>query len=181
MGYVRSTRMRNGVDCGERWRVSGRLCSFEWMETPAEEAGLAAGIGEGSPGLNRAGNRRGMQPELKTTQFGGVKDPKLEMEEDAVPGVVTLEVMRKVLGQSSQLDRGSVERRLREWLKKEPKGYIEAIDARERESSGAAEREAELECLRAEVAELRARESASAEDGGTERVRKLILECLRGG
>jgi len=97
-------------------------------------------------------------------------------------GELTASAMRKVLGQDRVLDVGPTQGRLREWLDKDAKGYMAAIDVRADAEGGRAEMEKELEDLRDEVKELRALAGVSGKsDEDTRKVVRLIDEILAGG
>lgn len=96
-------------------------------------------------------------------------------------GVVTPTLMRKVLGQSHRIDKGPTEKRLREWLVKDPKGFIAAAEDRERQESEDAtlratvkEQRDEVERLAARVRELEASSLAVEDAAAVEIVDRLL-------
>lgn len=100
-------------------------------------------------------------------------------------GVVTVEKMRKVLGQPADEDEGPTEERLRDMLGKGVGPYLAKIEEMEGREGRAGEREAELARLRGEAAELKAEVSrlrterlAGGEDGGSARARAKIERIL---
>ena len=101
-------------------------------------------------------------------------------ERDADWGVVTASRMRKVMGQREEADCGPTEKRLREWLVKDVKGFMAAADAREKEERGDAERDRELAELREKVRvfEQRDRAASGRSDEGMERVDEVLGRIL---
>lgn len=99
-------------------------------------------------------------------------------------GIVTLAKMRKVFGQNARIDRGPTERRLREMLKKDVKGYVAKMDAWEAEEGASSKRElervAEVDRLREECEELRAKVAAlEPVAGGPDRGTDAAMDALR--
>jgi len=88
-----------------------------------------------------------------------------ESDGDSDGGVVTAVRMRKVMSQSPVMDAGPLEPSLRAWWERDPKGYLGAVDERERAERGDAETAGEVKRLRAENAELRAVASVSERKG----------------
>ncbi len=93
-------------------------------------------------------------------------------------GVISSGVMKRVLGQSKDLDVGPTQATLRAWLDRDVKGYEARMRQLAEEESGAAAREKELEDLRAEVAELRKASSPAGIDAGAARARDIIGKIL---
>lgn len=98
-------------------------------------------------------------------------------------GVVDAAKMRKVWGQGRLVDRGPTERRLREWLTKDPKGYNAEITRLEGEDGEKVALREENAALKAEVERL-GRQGGTENlppgpDLGTERVRQEIVQLLR--
>lgn len=83
-------------------------------------------------------------------------------------------VMRKVLGQSARADAGHAEKVLRSWLDRDPKGFIAAIEEKERVLAGDAEKDVEMARLRSRNAELEKLASSSGPDQGSEKVLGLL-------
>lgn len=67
--------------------------------------------------------------ELQALRLATLSGPVVDVE----GGVVTAERMRKVMAQDSSIDVGPTEKRLREWLDRDVKGYMTAADEREKE------------------------------------------------
>ena len=96
-----------------------------------------------------------------------------ECDLDAEGGRITAARMRKVLAQNKAQDVGPTERRLREWLVKDAKGFIAAADEKERVEKG----DADL-LARAEAAEARVRELESLATGGVDHGSNRVLTKL---
>jgi hypothetical protein len=87
-------------------------------------------------------------------------------------------VMRKVLGQNPNADLGPAEGVLREWLAKDPKGFIAAIEEKERVAAGDAGLREENARLSAELSSLRG-SSSSGPDLGAAKAREIVEGLLK--
>lgn len=99
-------------------------------------------------------------------------------------GVVDAGRMRKVLGQDPAHDVGPTEKRLREWLLKDAKGYLAKVEALDGAEGRESALRSEVAGLRARVAELeerlrvRAEEKSLGVDAGAARAEALIEKIL---
>jgi hypothetical protein len=103
---------------------------------------------------------------------------------EAESGGVTSSRMWKVMGQDPVMDVGPTERRLRDWLVKDVKGFESRARELQAEEEGVAELKSEVEILRAERAERERREAervaekVEARDAGSERALAMLHTIL---
>ena len=145
---------------------------------------------KGGPSLNPSGKPKSVDRELdalreRVEEFERIEAARevAEADRDVEGGQITAGRMRKVLGQDPSQDTGPTEQRLREWLSKDPKGYIGVADEKHRVERGDAELKVANDRLREENKHLK--EIASPEpdekdeeDGGSERARATLKELF---
>ena len=99
---------------------------------------------------------------------------------EADGGPITAARMRKVLGQDPVLDVGPTEQRMRDWLSKDPKGYIGVADDKSRVENGDSELKVENDRLREENEQLKKIAYPEHErDEGSERALALYDRILK--
>ncbi len=141
--------------------------------------GIPLPKGEANPGSRAA-------RQIRAAEFKALEDRCRELEArleaiknaDPDPDADTSpRTMRKVLGQQPAADTLGAESVLREWLAKDPKGFIAAIEEKEEKLAGFNTAAARIKELEAENAALKGT-SASGPDEGSAAALELIERCL---
>lgn len=110
-------------------------------------------------------------------ELNAIRDAETDKDEQG--GTLNATRMRKILGQRPELDRGPLEKTLRDWLLKTPKDFISTLEDRERTERGDADVRAENARLKDEVQKLTAKYAPPEKDEGTENALALIERCLK--
>lgn len=116
--------------------------------------------------------------ELEEEVRGLRRELERRAEVDGGGGKVTAERMGKVMGQRREGDAGPLEGALREWLERDPRGYIQEMERKERAAAGVAALVAERDRLAGEVAAYRSADGGEAGPGGAAAL--ALIERLLG-
>lgn len=160
---------------------------------PVKKKGGNPALVKGCPSLNPDGKAGKRVPIAEFNAMKKERDALLaekrlreEQEADRDPegGAVSSTRMRKVLSQEPSQDVGPTERRLREWLVKDVKGYLVKIEELEEAEAGRERLRADLAIAKERLAtaeeKLREKEAERADgvDGGEERAKVLVDRLL---
>ena len=144
----------------------------------------------GVPSVNPSGKPRAAdreELELLRARVAELEQRERDRETaalDAETGGVTAARMWKVMGQDPVMDLGATERRLRDWLVKDVKGFESRARELQAEEEGVAELKGEVDSLRAEKAKWerqeaeRGAEKAETRDEGSERALAILASIL---